>query len=166
MSADNRKEPTRGVYKFALFLSVFLFGLYHGEKVEPENLVAFLEGLKSSTSIVFGVVAAWIALVYPDELKAKISDTQDGELKSARLFKAFYVSSAALLIAMLLPLAILVCQALGTSTSGRLGFALSLTATALQIWALKLVVFATEHLRFESATLRQKIATARRVTGR
>lgn len=161
-----RSGPSRGGFKVALFATVFAWGMVFGGTVETDGLVTFLEGIKSSSSIIFGVVAAWIALVYPEELKAKIEDTSGAQKNSARLFKAFYVSSASLLIVTALPLVVLVCKSVGCPISPRACFSFSLLAACLQIWALKLVVFATEHLRFVAAFHKKRVAAAKRLIGR
>ena len=164
---DNRLTRKRLV--FLLFVSVIGFGVTFGNRITLDEQISLIEGVKNSAAILFGVVAAWMALVYPEELKNVLKEA-DKPQKSARLFKAFYIASVSLLLAICFPACVRIAEKVGPVSLkplvNRFGFGLVLATVLLQVWVLYLVAVSTEFLRRDGLIAKRKTEAVARLLHR
>jgi hypothetical protein len=83
----------------ALFCIIFF---YYGQNVPFERQWVLYDGLRNTSAIIFGVMGAWIAIIYPEALssivnKANSSNTANGAREAERLLPPL-VYSAVILI--------------------------------------------------------------------
>lgn len=144
------KSPRRALRWFLavpFFAALIGFGLWHGALVKAEQQGSLFEGLRTTAAIIFGVMGAWIAIVYPESLKRILDPRTDDEAKHAVLVRQ-------LLTPILFSTAILAVVLVGAPIASvvqkfnfyqqhedlflRLSFATLLLLTALEFWAVLL----------------------------
>lgn len=87
------------VLKVLLFLSVSTFFFYWGRYVSLSSVFDLNEGLINLSAIVFGVMGAWLAIIYPDVLNqvGKADEIGAGKKASGRVREVVEVTLVAVL---------------------------------------------------------------------
>ncbi|BBL59934.1 hypothetical protein [Methylomonas koyamae] len=57
------------ILKYLLVACVALLAFVHGQLIEMSRQTPLFEGLRNTSSIIFGVMGAWLAILHPDSLK-------------------------------------------------------------------------------------------------
>jgi hypothetical protein len=59
---------SKSILKFISAISIFILFFYYGQNVPFEKQWPLYDGLRNTSAIIFGVMGAWIALIYPQAL--------------------------------------------------------------------------------------------------
>lgn len=78
-------------------------GYYYGRKVEFSSQWPLYEALRNTAAIIFAVVGAWLAIIYPERLRISLRGDRgkDEDTPGLRLLLTPAVSSAVILIVVL-----------------------------------------------------------------
>jgi len=159
----------RKSFQIAYWIVLVLFAIAFGHKIETSDQISLIDGVKNTAAILFGVVAGWMAIIYPDELKGLISGTKDAQ-QSPKFFEAFYISCISLLITICLPPLLRVGdKTLPTNLKpilNVLGMLFILISTSLQVWVLCIVATSTEAFRLNRSVTVKKLAARARFLSR
>lgn len=120
-------------------------GVMHGERIDWTTQEKLYEGLRNTAAIIFGVMGAWIAIVYPRSLSHLLQRNDEPSEKDVRRVKM-------LLLPMLVSTIILATMLLGAPLMAllqkldyfmdrqgilrRVSFSALLVLTLVQFWAL------------------------------
>ncbi len=81
-----------------LVLCCLLAGFFFGEDISISEQLKLLQSLKDFASIVFGIMGAWVAIVYPDSLKKVFSRSENIDNLNDRLTRLFFPLRVSLII--------------------------------------------------------------------
>lgn len=149
---------------FRTFLAVVVafVAFFPGQKIAISDQWPLYEALRTTAAIVFGIMGAWLALLYPRSLERLLdrsSNYADSEQQKFSKFLAPLVSSTAVL-ALVLVLGIIrevgkvYAELLAYQEIWRgASFSLLVFLTFLQLWTLVLTLLPTELSREEIADL-------------
>lgn len=68
---------------FLLLLAAVVVGFIYGREVPFEEQWPLFEALRTTSAIIFAVVGAWLAIVYPERLRLTLSPTADTQAKQS-----------------------------------------------------------------------------------
>lgn len=68
---------------FLLLLAAVAVGFIYGREVPFEEQWPLFEALRTTSAIIFAVVGAWLAIVYPERLRLTLSPTADHQAKQS-----------------------------------------------------------------------------------
>ncbi|MFZ5723408.1 MAG: hypothetical protein ACOY33_07070 [Pseudomonadota bacterium] len=106
--ADDSSSPTRFIYPALVIIpAIVCFGI--GGNVPLPKLEALYSGLQGVAAVVFGVMGAWLALVYPDALDSlykeqSLDRNQPAVNRVEKLVSAMAVSTIVLAATFAFPL--------------------------------------------------------------
>lgn len=135
----------------AWIISVSLVGLscWLGAEVPFEKQWPLFEALRTTASIIFAVVGAWIAIVYPERLKLSFTD-ESGTSKSSntglsRLFSPVVNSTAILCIILIVGVAAPLIKTFSLALEHKdqlrgLSYAALVSLTLWQLWTVVLTL--------------------------
>jgi len=152
-----------------ILLLVAVFCYYYGQNVAMKEQMPIFDGLRNTSSIIFGVMGAWLAILHPSSLK-KIFSKEKGSISKEDkktinlLLLPIIISTFILLIVLVAPL----CVAASRSSHKLiqyvtilrgLSFSLLGCLTILQLWALILTLVPGDILKrsVQKEEVRQKI---------
>jgi uncharacterized membrane protein (DUF441 family) len=152
------------IIKVLILCIVLLGGLWIGNAIPVSDQREMMETLRTIASIVFGVIGAWIALVYPRALEELLK--RDGTVTSEednikRLLRPLLYSTGVLAYTLAFDFVFLATKGLSLSPSSviflrRLSFCSVAGTTLLQLWALALTLGPTDAVRQELRRLRER----------
>ncbi len=140
-------------------IAVFIAGLCYGGNIPFEQQWTLYEALRTTASIVFAVAGAWIAIVYPERLKApfKGQKTQmDSSIKHYRslfspIVNSIFILCAVLIIGILAPILKQIPELLVYKYQLRtLSYAILMLLTYCQIWTVFITIFPASLLHSEA----------------
>lgn len=166
--------PGMKVAKILVPAAVMVWAFWVGRAIPVSSQHEILDPLRAIASIVFGVVGAWIALVYPralEELLTKNEPTNAQEENLSRLLRPLYYSTVVLALALAFDFVSPVIRHFGfaaghTALLRRLSFCLIAGLTLLQFWALALTLGPADAIREELKRLRQRNEFIRKLLSR
>ena len=147
----------------AVALSYFLFGL--GKKIPLESQEALLEGLRNTSAIIFGVLGAWLALIYPETMqvlmKKHTAINSAREIRIKRLFAAVAYSAIILCLIMIMATIKPIVLSYGLSPEEKsvysgISFSITVLLTLLQIWCLLVSVLPIEWAQQETDEIHER----------
>ena len=155
----------RVVIPWSVFATVSAASAVPGWFIPIERQLPLYEGLRDGSAIIFGVVGAWIALVYPSalaNLRARRPSLDDPEtVIASKLFNALLCSAGVLATALVLPVGREVLRVFpelwtmhGYLRAG--SFILIVALTCLLLWALLLALLPGEAARRDLSHLERR----------
>lgn len=140
-----------------LFLIVISVAFYFGNKVPFSEQMPIYDGLRNTSAIIFAVMGAWLALIYPSKLEKAFgkssAEYEPEELEQInRLFKPMIYSTVVLMVvitmAFIVPLAKQVPVLVENKCLFRaLSFSMIGGLTFLQFWSLILTLIPGDSIK-------------------
>lgn len=62
----------RNILAISVFVALLWLGFVHGQKIPFKDQAPLYDALRTTAAIIFAVVGAWLAIVYPDRLKLSL----------------------------------------------------------------------------------------------
>ncbi|MFP4733164.1 hypothetical protein [Pasteurella multocida] len=142
-----------------LAIASFIAGIYYGGDIKFEHQWTLYEALRTTASIVFAVAGAWIAIIYPERLKApfKGEKTQiDGSLKHysslfSPIVNSIFILCIVLIVGILAPILKQIPVLLEYKHTLRAcSYGLLMILTYCQIWTVFITIFPASLLHSEA----------------
>lgn len=142
-----------------LAVTSFLAGVYYGKDIKFEQQWTLYEALRTTASIVFAVAGAWIAIIYPDRLKAPFKEEKtkiDGSLKHYRslfspIVNSIFILCFVLIIGILAPILKQIPMLLEYKPILRaISYGFLMLLTYCQIWTVFITIFPASLLHSEA----------------
>lgn len=162
----------RKIVFILIFLSVASVCYIYGRNVPFSEQWSLYEALRTTAAIIFGVMGAWIAIVFPNSLTRIFDKSYENKkeevLKIKRLLFPLSVSTAILAFVLLLGVAAPILKQLSLIQQhveiGRgLSFSLLGILTLIQLWTLIASLAPGESLLFELAKEEDKSQVLKRL---
>lgn len=134
-------------------------GGYFGKDISFETQWVLYEALRTTASIVFAVAGAWIAIIYPERLKAPFQNQSVNADESIKHYKALFspivnsifVLCAVLLIGILAPILKQIPLLIEYKNICRsASYVLVTTLTLCQVWTVFITLFPASILHHEA----------------
>lgn len=146
--------------KFVVYISslaIVMLSIIYGRDITFEEQLPIYDGLRTTSAIVFAIMGAWIALIYPGKLSQLLSpgghEIKDIE-HTRKLFKPMIYSTAILII--VIGIAFLVPLAKQISLLGpykkifrSISFGMLAVLTLMQIWSIILTLIPGDKIQDE-----------------
>lgn len=98
---NNTKQPIKPFLCIIFFVLSITLGFYYGEDIKKDSFIAISSYTTNVAAILFGVIGAWIAIIYPTTLKKLLDENEtnpDEEFSKLRdLYTPVYISSYVLI---------------------------------------------------------------------
>lgn len=142
-----------------LAIASFIAGVCYGGNIKFEQQWTLYEALRTTASIVFAVAGAWIAIIYPERLKApfKGEKTQiDGSLKHYRslfspIVNSIFILCVVLIVGILAPILKQIPMLLEYKQTLRaISYGFLMLLTYCQIWTVFITIFPASLLHTEA----------------
>lgn len=150
-----------------ILLFILLLGsFYLGMNIPVSDQLVLVDSLKTVAAVIFGVIGAWIALIYPQALEELLTRNSTGRSQTpatvAQLLKALIYVTAVLLLIIPFEFFYIVLRNQSWALTWRNGFrgiAFSVVAfmALVEVRALILTLQPTEGLRAEIKRLRNRV---------
>lgn len=120
-------------------LSISILMGFLGKEIPFSKQWPLYESLRNTSAIIFGVIGAWMAIVYPEKIKSpfKISDSEDG-FESSRLLtpiaNSTFILAIVLIIGIIAPIAQQILPISHIKWQRGFSYALLSALTIWQIW--------------------------------
>lgn len=97
---------------FLLFLILSPLLWFFGENIPFEDQIGIFDSLKSSASIIFAILGAWLAVIYPKNLKLIFKTADQQEIENTLIFKKLIwgliiITSSLMMMIISLPIIVL-----------------------------------------------------------
>lgn len=140
---------------------VLVAGWYFGRRVILADQLRLLDSIRGVAAIIFGVVGAWIALIYPRALEEVLSRKVEASAHSdqiGRLVAVVVISIGVLALSLLLEVGFALrawvdFDVVFKDDARGIGFGIVVLLMLLEIWALVLLLTPIDFLRAEVRTL-------------
>ncbi|WP_027329115.1 hypothetical protein [Marinimicrobium agarilyticum] len=146
----------KAVFAF-IYIAVAILSFIVGENIPMKEQVHIYDGLRNTAAIIFGIMGAWIAMLYPNKLnaifKSKDLDKSAKEISEIKLlFKPMIYSTLILFVVISVSILVPVGRNLeflvgykGVLRSA--SFSLVCTITVLQFWSLLMTLLPGDFLK-------------------
>jgi hypothetical protein len=134
---------------FLLSLSCVFFFSY-GQNIPFERQWILYDGLRNTSAIIFGVMGAWIALIYPNALSSLVNNTDESKNSHAvrsteRLLAPLVYSAVILAVVLLVGIAAPILKQISFFSSNYkavrgISYALLSSLTICQLWTVALTL--------------------------
>jgi hypothetical protein len=119
MQNDKHSGGAFGWTVFAILLLACPAALW-GRRIQLSDQLPIYDGIRQTASIIFGVIGAWLAIVYQDDLKSVLKDAKASVASEAsgevlRLCAALLWSSVIVCIVLLISFAVPIVKSLHAS---------------------------------------------------
>lgn len=148
------------VLLFLLLLSAVIVGYIYGRQVPFSEQWPLFEALRTTSSIIFAVVGAWLAIVYPERLRLSLgSQKESGQSKSTNnigtllspAVNSIFVLCIVLLVGVIAPLLKRTAFAsMYLSECRGATYALLVALTLWQTWTVILTLFPADLVLFQT----------------
>lgn len=141
----------------AIVIAVSL-GAFYGSKIEFNKQWPMFEALRTTAGIIFGVLGAWLAIIYPrafshatdNEIEREVIKAE--KVLAAKLLAPIRYSTAVLAVVLLIGVAVPILQQIQSLMNHphvmrAVGFGLLAYLTMVQLWTLFLTLFPAEGVR-------------------
>lgn len=134
---------------FFVFLLLIPLAFYRGQYISFKDQWILFDALRTTSSIVFAVIGAWFAIVYPERLRFKKSPhdstTNNGETNFDRFFLPLVASSIILIIILIIGIIVPVTKTISFFLEFRnlgraFSYAILTTLTLIQIWSIVQII--------------------------
>lgn len=167
------------IRNLGIFLSVafVLLACWRGRTVPFNDQWPLYEALRNTAAIIFAVVGAWLAIVYPERLRLSLSDREDqpgsdSEGRQVSSLMTPIVHSTAILAAVLL---VGICAPLARELSivrdhvfvfRGLSYGILTTLTLWQLWTVVLTLVPASEVSTQDSRRNRRARTIKNVLGR
>lgn len=164
------------------FLKAFVVGLsatlffYYGQNIPFEKQWSLYDSLRNTSAIIFGVMGAWIALIYPEALssildKSKNSETQDKSKDIEKLLSPLLYSTVILASVLLVGIFAPIIKQIPLFTSNYrlvrgISYAFLGFLTLFQLWAVILTLLPADIAKRNLNQLQGKKEVRKRLLSR
>jgi len=135
------------VFGWTVALALVLAGGWFGRKVPFAEQWPVFEGLRTTAAIIFGVIGAWLAIIYPERLKLSFKSKTNGpptETGIGQLFSPVVNSTlilgAVLLIGMVAPIAKKHLVIVNVELLRGISYGVLVALTLFQLWTVLLTL--------------------------
>lgn len=131
-------------------------GIWLGQAVPFEQQWPLFEALRTTAAIIFAVIGAWIAIIYPERLKLSFSDQKRPEMKVesglGKLFSPIVHSSAILCMVLLIGIVAPVLRVVPALEEYReicrgISYGLLVALTLWQLWTVVLTLIPADIIK-------------------
>jgi hypothetical protein len=171
-----KKVLSRRFSKALLMFPLILIFFYFGKSVSFEKQWPLYDALRNTASIVFGVMGAWIALIYPDAL-SQILGTSQGSYSTVdenrikeikKLFSPLIYSTFILMFVLLIGIFVPIFKQIPLLVNNRdlmrgISYVFLGILTIFQLWAVLLTLIPADFVKQNLDYLHEKQKTRRRL---
>lgn len=98
---------------FILFLSISPLLWFFGKSIPFEDQIDIFDSLKNSASIIFAILGAWLAVIYPKDLKLIFKTADQEKIENTLIFKKLIwglivITSSLMMMIISLPIIVLI----------------------------------------------------------
>ncbi|MEG6504177.1 hypothetical protein [Nitratidesulfovibrio sp. 1201_IL3209] len=150
-------------------IAIFFVGYAYGQSIPFSNQLQAFDTLRQTSVLIFGVVGAWLAVLFP-MVHTQTASQKDAQDLTRKLFKpitsSLYIITYSLMAPLLAPLIKKVPYAVHIIPELRgVGFASLCVATAIQIYTLLLALQPFDLFKTETDLIIEKDACRKRYRG-
>lgn len=137
----------------------FMSGYFWGENIKFSEQWPLYEGLRTTASIIFAVVGAWLAIIYPEKLRAPFRKKIDNVVNSDTRFSSLFspianstiILSCVLIIGIVSPIAKQIEWCMENQGLMRsISFGVLCSLTICQIWTVFITLVPADLLKNQS----------------
>lgn len=141
---------------YAVSIAMILVASWHGKNVPFEKQWPLFESLRTTASIIFAVVGAWIAIVYPERLKLSFGEkggVAEGSAGTmAKLFSPIVHSTLILCMILVVGIVAPILKTFSSLLEYReelrgISYGLLVTLTLWQLWTIILTLIPADIVR-------------------
>lgn len=148
-----------------ILVALFCVGFVYGQSVPFSNQLQVFDTLRQTSVLIFGVVGAWLAVLFP-MVHTQTASQSDAQKLTKKLFKPITSSLYIIIYSLAAPLSVplikkIPCAALVIPELRGLGFASLCVATAIQIYTLLLALQPFDIFKVETEITMEKDAVTK-----
>lgn len=139
-----RRQLTKAIF-ISISMFVFVMGFSKGREVSFQMQWPLYEALRNTSGIVFAVMGAWIAIIYPEAFRNLSSPKSEGKENVFNMLQAMSISALILAFVLIVALSVPIMRqfsALYAYTMLLRGISYSLVSllTLAQLWTILLTI--------------------------